>query len=503
MQSSQIQKTHGAFLFFGLALVFALAMNLEEPIGKSDLASSSHQFSLLNPRTRKQTQIQTRTNEAAIGQQTTSDSAARTDLSADSSANSRTAADSPAAPNAGNTAGGTSSLTPGTANSVAPVPAPATATETQLPELYEFNLKEFDPSLSVTVKAALNAKGDRVEYNLEGDICTSCFGITELPIGLPDVRRIEYFKRVLARDAIRRIQENNVRIAQQSKSEPAAEFNENIGVCDMKIDEGKIACEVTELRTLANRCEAVLEDRKKLICKKKVEAHFRTHVLNVINQGLKSESGSTLYDEAIEARDQLIASLPSRYDNSIRRTLTQATAQSLLTRAEGDYNTCILNGCAPDFAARFAKNRLKSELSTTHSSTVAGRLFEALTNYGASSDSANSMGLRLMYNQDFQNPLLDYFNQQKQQSQNAMDGLYMPGMQVDSNGTIVIPGLQSATSTSTPALSAPFTETGSAAAVSPRFESSRASRTQRRVDQNQDLRTIPKSSFLVPTSRRL
>ena len=374
----------------------------------------------------------------------------------------------------------------------AAAPAPRGARPEQAVRFGEIDLGEADPqNVGTRVRYARNQ--DKIVYRIEGvGVCSDCIGVQTTTITGNDLTDLSSLNKAIAQHAIARLREVN-----PSKPGPAGPARPNANDvetnCNQDLKDGLIACQTAEVKELLAKCNSMparATAAEKSACFKRVDSFFRKHLAKNMQKGLNAQINSELYIEAKESRDELLADLPSRYDDTVKQQLSAMTTQGVLRRAEA-YNNVVQAQCQmmmgnggqtqgnfmpqqqqqfgpgpslpgqgqfgqqqfgqqqfqqqPANCATYAANQAKSLMINELQFTTGPQLRSALLDANVDGD---SMSLQQMYMSTFHNPLMNVWNQNSQNGINwsqaqLTPGLQTPGLQtpgVQNNGGPVLPG---------------------------------------------------------------
>ena len=294
----------------------------------------------------------------------------------------------------------------------------------KLPKYTEFSLGEFDPSLSqVRLKAAISSEQKKAIYNLEGDICSNCIGLVEVPIAASELENLEFLKRQLAKSALEQIRAQ--KINDSKKTNPSKSTPVNSALCDQDLEDGKLSCVKDHLLEVSSQCESLKEqskagkkqslvegrEQKKAAaeCRKQVLQIYRKELRPSLNQALSYPSGSELYNEALETLSDLIRDLPSGFDSSIRKDLLILSQQNALSKTYQNYELSKNLGAAPGYAATLAKQQLAFEMNHYSPMSLGGTLWRALQEYASDSRTMTHHQALVSYQQLFYQPLFKFW----------------------------------------------------------------------------------------------
>ncbi len=347
----------------------------------------------------------------------------------------------------------------------------------------EIDLGEADPqNVGTRVRYARNQ--DKIVYRIEGvGVCSDCIGVQTTTITGTDLTDLTSLNKAIAKHAIDRLREVN-----PSRPGPAGSTRPNATDvetnCNQDLKDGLIACQTDELKALLEKCTSMparATAAEKSACFKRVDSFFRKHLAKNMQRGLNAQINSELYIEARESRDELLADLPSRYDDTVKQQLSAMTTQGVLRRAEA-YNNIIQAQCQmmmgngvqgqfgqqqfgpqqfgpgpslpgqgqfrqqqfgqqqvqqqPANCTTYATNQAKSLMINELQFTTGPQLRNALLEANIDGD---SMSLQQMYMSTFHNPLMNVWNQNSQNGINWSQAQLTPGLQ---NPGLQTPGLQ-------------------------------------------------------------
>jgi len=296
----------------------------------------------------------------------------------------------------------------------------------KLPKYTEFSLGEFDPSLSqVRVKAAISTEQQKAIYNLEGDICSTCIGLIEVPIAPGELENLEFLKRQLAKSALEQIRaQKPVDSKKSTKSHPNRLESP---LCDQELEDGKLSCLREGLLEMSSQCESLKEqaednkkqnssevrEQKKSVteCRRQVLQFYRKEVRPSLSRGLSFPSGSELYNESLETLSDLMRDLPSSFDAAIRKDLLSLSQQSALTKTYQSLELAKSLGATPGYAATLAKQQLAFEMNHYSPMSLGGTLWRSLQEYATDSKTMTSQQALLSYQQLFYQPLFKFWSE--------------------------------------------------------------------------------------------
>lgn len=322
-----------------------------------------------------------------------------------------------------------------------------TKTDPNLNSRIRINLGEYDNKYAgVEVVADLSQERAKANYSILGsrDICDECSGISTVTLNQKDFENFNFLRSELARVAIEQIRKGSDKKSDDNKKLSNSKTNRLESECDGELEDGILICHADELTALADGCDD-LERKEKVACYTQVDRYFSKYLQRNLSTALGRHTSSAIYTEAKEVRDDLIAGLPSRFDNSIRAKLLQMSAGGVLQRTQQNYQMAIMTGAQPGFAATQAKMLMMNEMNFQNPYSVGGELRAALNNYINLGDIDNPQALSQMFLQSFYQPLQSFWMQDhkdgfKNGTIDTYIGTHMPTLN-DNSGLITVPGL--------------------------------------------------------------
>lgn len=233
-----------------------------------------------------------------------------------------------------------------------------------------------------------------VKYSLKGNVGTDAWKLQTPAISQDNFVNIKVLQLALAEAAIDQVKKGRatpgsdiVRIDDKDKNKhknkPKRTQPKITSECDEDETSDQIRCEKDELQAIMDNCSSANEDdeevgsrRRKVLeergergergskreaCTKKAHAYYKKFLQKSIKEGLSAGTNTDEYEAAIEARDSLLAEMPKKFDNTIKKDLVSTTAQGIVVRARDRYNAVLRMSKDQTTAANAAKTFILNE----------------------------------------------------------------------------------------------------------------------------------------------
>lgn len=192
-------------------------------------------------------------------------------------------------------------------------------------------------------------------------------------------------KHALAKEALKALKDELLPVASaESKAAPKERFQrkksapELANVCDKAYDEDQLDCESSEMIKLTEACSSsglafapVKEGESKREraksardhCEKMAKVYYDKYLKKTLQEGLKASKDSSFYEKALETRKELLANLPEKYGDAIRKDILRSSVVGILERSNEVFNAAMNQSNNNEQASRMhQRNAIATEL---------------------------------------------------------------------------------------------------------------------------------------------